>query len=274
MEELRVSLPGDEPELRELWRRAGGPEAPADVFFDGLYEPGMASVALRQGRIVSAAYAVRLGDLVSDGRWTPCKLLFAPGPDPAALPGGREVLEHACRRAATGVTAVRAADPALCGLYGDLGFRPWFSCCERACTDVGSPLYGTVTRVTVRGYAALREELLYGRPHIDYDIRFLEYRERLLARSGGGFYYLVSDGIRCCAALELTEDQALIRELIVPTGSQYNAAVLASRALRRERFVYRAPVRPGDASAPFAMLLAPAAESKPDLPPWFGFELT
>lgn len=277
MEEWRLSVPGDEPALKKLWSRAlGDAEESIDGFFEKLYEPGMASVCALDGRVVSAAYVLRLGDLVLNGRWIPCRLLYACGTDPAYRGRGIEerVLRDTRERAtASGAAVVCPAKPPLFGRYGDLGFTTFFFACERGCTDVGSPLDGTVNRVTVRGYAALREELLHGRPHIDFDIKVLEYQEYLCRRSGGGLYYAVIDGTRCCAAVELTEDQALIRELIVPTGSQYNAAALLSRAVRRERFTYSAPVRPGDGSVPFAMLSGPVPETGPDLAPWLGFNL-
>lgn len=273
-EEIRLSVPGDEPALKALWRGVfGDTEEYIDGFFEKLYTPGMATVCLADGSIVSAAYVLRLGELVTDGRWMPCRVIYAYGTDPDHRGrgfGGR-VLRDACARAASGgAAAVCPAEPSLYGYYADFGFSTFFAACERRCTDVGSQLSGSVTRVTVRGYAALREELLHGRVHIDYDMAVLEYQDSLCRASGGGLYYLVSEGRRCCAAVELEDGEAKIRELIVPSGSQYNAAALAARAVRCERFTYRAPVRPGDESAPHAMLSGPV--ERPELAPWFGFD--
>lgn len=270
-DESRISVPGDEPGLMELWRRVFGDTD--GYFFDKLYEPGMAAVYVHDGTIVSAAYVIKLGELACDGRWTPCRLIYAWGTDPD-LRGrgfGGEVLRKACERATTsGIAAVCPENSPLFGYYGSYGFNTYFHACRRQCTDVGSQLSGSVTRVTVRGYAALREELLHGRTHIDMDIKALEYQEHLCRRSGGGLYYVVSEGIRCCAAVELERDEANIRELVVPTGSQYNAAALVARAVRREKFSYRAPIRPGDEPAPFAMLSGSIPAGKPELAPWLG----
>lgn len=275
-DEVRLSIPGDEPGLMELWKSVfGDPEEYIQGFFDKLYDPGSAYLYVHEGRIVSAVYVIKLGDLIRDGRWTPCKVIYAYGTDPVyrGRGYGSQVLKAALDHAATaGVAAVCPAESSLYGYYADQGFQTFFAVSERHCTDVGSPLSGSVTRVTVRGYAALREELLYGRAHIDYDMRTLEYQEHLCSMSGGGLYYVVSDGIRCCAAVELWEGEARIKELIVPSGSQYNAAALVARAVRCDKFTYRAPVRPGDESTPFAMLSGPACEDKPELSPWFGFD--
>ncbi len=274
-DEVRLSVPGDEPGLMELWKRVFGDEDQViEGFFEKIYAPGMASVYVRQGRIVSAAYVFRLGELVSDGRWTPCRCIYAYATDPEhrGRGYGRRVLEDACGRATTsGATVICPVSPSLFGTYARRGFGTYFSAVERHCTDVGSALSGSVSRVTVRGYAALREELLHGRVHIDFDIRALEYQEQLCRDSGGGLYYVVSEGVRCCAAVELNGEEALIRELIVPSGSQYNAAALVARAVRREKFTYRAPERQGDEAAPFAMLFGFSDPVRPTPAPWLGF---
>ncbi len=275
MEELRTSRPGDEPALKALWKTAfGDADEVIDGFFETLYAPGTASVCLLNGRPVSAAYLFRLGDLVCDGRWTPCKLLYAWGTDPAfrGRGFGKRVLENALERAAvSGVTALCPGSPAFFDRFRDRGFRTTFYAREERRDDDGRPLSGTVTRVTVRGYAALREELLHRRTHIDLDIRAVEYRDRLCRASGGGLFYVVADGARCCAAAELAGDEALIRELIVPAGREDDAAALVCRALRRKKYTFRAPAGETGAGAPSAMLSAPLPPS-PDPAPWLGFD--
>lgn len=273
MEELRTSLPGDEPALKALWKAAlGDGDEVIDGFFEKLYAPGTASVYLLDGRPVSAAYLFRLGDLVCDGRWTPCKAVCAWGTDPAfrGRGFGGKVLADALERASvSGVTAVCPGEAACFDVYGDRGFQTYFYVREDRRDDDGRPLSGAVTRVTVRGYAALREELLHRRTHIDLDIRAMEYRELLCRAAGGGLYYVVADGARCCAAVELDGDTALIRELIAPAGREADAACLVCRALRRQAYVLRAPA--GESGDPFAMLSGPLPLS-PDPAPWLGFD--
>lgn len=256
--EFRFSLPGDEPGLKSLWRSVfsdtGGR---IDAFFQTVYTPGAAAVCLSDGVIVSAAYSVKLGDLVSDGRWTPCRAVCGWGtlPEARGQGYGGKVLKMAVDAATTsGIGVVRPISPSLFPLYEGFGFKPFSTVSRHDCVDVGLPLNGSVTSVTLRGYAALREELLHGQDHIDPDMKALEYWELTAAGSGGGLYYLVSDGVRCCAAVETEGERAYIRELIVPSGSQYNAAALVARAVNRERFVYDAPVRDGDEAAPLGMI--------------------
>ena len=272
--EIRKSVPGDEEHLKTLWQRVFGDlETIIDNFFTTLYTPGMAQVCVCGNVIVSAAYVLKIGDLTSEGRWTPCREIYAYGTDPA-LRGrgfGDKVLRAAIAEAEKdGVAVLCPAEPSLFGYYEKYGFKPVFGVTQTRCTDVGIPLTGSATRITVRGYAALREELLHGRDHIDFDLKALEYQNLDCERSGGGFYYLVSDGARCCASVEKQGDWAVIRELIVPTGSIYNAAALAARTVGCGKFFYRTPVRQGEAGTPFAMLRADSSPAQSGTA-WFGF---
>lgn len=270
----RFSVPGDEGRLKSLWKAVFDDEqAYIDGFFDALYEPGTAALCERDGRIVSAAYILRLGDLVRDGRWTPCRVIYAYGthPDCRRLGIGGKVLGIALEAATkTGPCAICPAEEGLFDYYGRFGFKPCFAVSEQSCTDVGLALTGSVTRVTVRGYAALREELLHGRAHIDFDLKLLAYQEKLCDASGGGLFYVTTEGDRCCAAVEMRDGRAKILELIVPSASRYNAAALVARCLKAQRFTYRTPPRVGDEARPFAMLSAPP-EPENALPAWFGF---
>ena len=256
-DELRFSRPGEEPELKALWREVFQDSlGDADLFFETLYTPGSAAVYIHGGAIVSAAYTLKLGEYVSGGHWTPCRTVYACGTAPAhrGRGFGGQVLELAARSDGPGVCAVRPPEPDLFPFCERLGFKPVFGASVQNCTDVGLPLNGSAALVTVRGYAALREELLHGQNHIDLDLKVLDYQEALCRRSGGGLFYLVSDKVRGCAAAEIVDGAALLLELIVPTGSQYNAAALTARALGCRQFSYRAPLRAGDAPAPFALM--------------------
>lgn len=271
---LRFSVPGDEGQLKSLWEDVFRDEPEyIDRFFDMLYAPGMAALCELDGRIVSAAYVLRLGDLVREGRWTPCRVVYSYGthPDFRRRGFGGKVLRMAYEASVqTGYGVICPSESELFDYYEGFGYSKCFAVSEQDCTDVGLPLTGSVTRVTVRGYAALREELLHGRTHIDFDIKPLEFQEAVCNASGGGLFYIVTEGDRCCAAVEIRDGRAFIPELIAPSASRYNAAALAARCVKCQNFTYRTPPRPGDEAAPFAMLSAPAVPGE-TLPGWFGF---
>lgn len=272
-DELRTSVPGDEPELKALWKAVFEDEdAVIDSFFELLYKPGTAWVFVCGGHIVSAAYVLKLGDFALEGNVRPCRVIYALGthPEYRGRGFGSRVLKAACDSSnALGRTFIVPAGQALFDFYKKYGFTAYFNVREVTADDPGTNLSGSVTRATVRGYAALREELLRGTPHIDLDIPAIEFQKRLCAMYGGGLYYVVSDKSRCAAAVECHDGAAFIRELIVPSGSRDEAAMLVSRALRVTRYSYRAPVRPGEQAQPFAMVSAPAPEHDTGLA-WFG----
>lgn len=273
-EMLRFSVPGDEGHLKELWKTVfNDADDYIDSFFDTLYTPGMAALCELGGQIVSAAYVVRIGDLVRGGRWTPCRMIYAFGTHPAFRRRGigGKVLGMAFDSATrTGPCAICPAGEPLFDFYRRRGFETCFAVSEHACTDVGLALTGSVTRVTVRGYAALREELLHGRTHIDFDLKLLAFEEALCNASGGGLFYVATEGDRCCAAVEIRDGHAVIPELIVPSASRYNAAALVARCVKCQSFTYRTPPRRDDDSRAFAMLSSPREPENEPLA-WFGF---
>lgn len=271
-EELRFSVPGDEERLKALWRAVFGDLDRVDALFDALYAPGAAAVLELDGRIVSAAWCVKVGDFVRDGRWSPCRVVCAHGthPDFRGRGFGGRVLRMALEATASGYCAVCPGNGGLSGYYEGLGFSPCFAVAGETVADPGHALVGSATAVTVRGYAALREELLHGRTHIDFDMKVLEYEDALCRASGGGLFYVVLDGARCCAAVEVRGGRALIRELIAPAADRVDAAALAARCVRCRSFTYLTPVREGDASHPFALLSSPDAAGDTPLP-WLGF---
>ena len=275
-DELRISLLGDEEELKELWRAVfEDDESSIDAFFDRLYTPGMAVVFVHDERIVSAAYVLELGQFVSEGRLDTCRLVYAFGtrPEYRSMGYGGRVLRFASELAAKdGVAVLCPAERSLFAHYEKFGYRTHFNMSTQSGADIGVAVHGSVTRASLRGYAALREELLSGREHIDFDLKALAYQEHLCVSTGGGLFYVVSDGVRCAAAVEVHDGRAVFRELIVPSGTVYTAAMLVCRALKAREFTYRAPVRPGGEAQPFAMIQGEAPAHVPDTGlAWLGF---
>ncbi len=269
-EEIRPSRVGDEAALKSLWKTVFCDEDEyIDSFFELLYSPGMARVCVTDGKIVSAAYILRLGELVTGGDLRPCSEIYALGtlPECRRRGIGRRVLSAAMRDI-PGPTLVVPAEKELFDYYAPSGFAPYFKVSELTSADRDGDLEGSVTFATVRGYAALREELLHDTPHIDLGIPVLTFQERLCQMYGGGLCYVVSGRERCAAIVEKHENVAVIPELIVPSGNRRDAAELICRAFGVQSYSLRAPARPGEASRDFAMLSpAPLSDASPA---WFG----
>ncbi len=270
MEEIRPSRIGDEAELKSLWKTVFCDEDEyIDSFFELLYSPGMARVCTIDNKIVSAAYILRLGELVTGEDLRPCSEVYALGTLPEYRRRGiaRRVLSAAMRDI-PGPALVVPAEAELFNYYKASGFAPYFKTVELDGTDRDGNLEGTVTYATVRGYAALREELLRGAPHIDLGIPALTFQERVCFMYGGGLCYVVCGRERCAAIVELHDGVAKIPELIVTSGDRREAAELICRAFGVQSYSLRSPARPGEAAREFAMLSpSPAGNT---VPAWFG----
>lgn len=126
---LRRSLPGDEPGLKKLWKTVfGDTDEFIDAFFETLYEPGEACVALDGGGIVSAGYC--LPGVVAKGRR--CSYIYAMATYPEyrgqgiAAMIGRRLIDDAFAGGAE-VVATLPATESLVGWYADkLGMTPTF----------------------------------------------------------------------------------------------------------------------------------------------------
>lgn len=257
--DIRPSVPGDEDGLKALWKTVFGDEdGYINSFFELLYKPGMARVSTDGDRIVSAAHILSLGELTDGDSSLPCSVIYALAtlPEYRGQGRGRRVLEDAVK-SSSGPTLIVPAEPSLFDYYKSSGFTAYFNAVELSGPDTGEDLEGSVTHATVRGYAALREELLRGVPHIDLSLPAIAFQERLCGMYGGALCYVVCGHHRCAAAVEVHDGTAVIPELITPSGDRRAAAMLICRAMGVDRFTLRSPVRPGEPASPFAMISPP-----------------
>lgn len=116
---LRPSLPADEGELKALWREVfGDTDELIDAFFELIYSPGDAVVALREGRVVSAGYC--LSGAMAEG--LRCSYIYAM----ATYPGHRgRGLGAAVARLLTERAFESGAD-VVATLPADESLRQWY----------------------------------------------------------------------------------------------------------------------------------------------------
>ena len=213
--------------LKRIWETVfGDPEDEIDKFFETYFEPQMSAVADSEDGIAATGYLLPVGNLRCDETALPCAMVYAI----AALPGHRDhgyatavvrELLSTARAAGIKATVLHPSEDSLFEFYSDHSpFREWFYIDER--TDIGKPprssgVMAGLTPAAPEEYRLLRESLLSGVPHIEFDLRALAYQQYLCSKSGGGLYRAETSGGAACAAVEMPPDGSVwIKELLAP----------------------------------------------------------
>lgn len=126
---IRRSEPGDEPELKRLWQVVFGdtPEF-IDTFFETLYTPGAACLAVKDGRVISAGYC--LTGAVARGK--KCSYIYAVAtyPEHRGLGAAAGVVRRLAAMAfadGADIVVTLPASESLTGWYGKvLSMKPAF----------------------------------------------------------------------------------------------------------------------------------------------------
>ena len=233
---LRCSRPGDEPALKTLWKLVfGDGDALIGAFFDTLYIPGGAVVAVRGDEILSAAHLLRGVTLRSaGGDGTPAAYFYAL----ATLPRERG---RGLGRAVTAecIRLSRARGETLCLMPGDEGLRRWYA---RSCGLTELSRRDTLTlpcirpaetgasrQLTPAQYRARREAFLAGTAHADLPENFFRFQAALCALSGGGGLLELRRGdLSALACGERDGDTLCLKELLTSGNRDQAAAALAA----------------------------------------------
>ena len=83
-----------------------------------------------------------------------------------------------------------------------------------------------LTQLTPDEYAALRESLLTGTPHVEMNIASITYQTQLCQQLGGGLYRINLPGGPACATIEIQPNGSVwIKELLTPDNDNTAAAL-------------------------------------------------
>ncbi len=220
MELLEVSRV-DPGELTALWSTVfGDPPELAAAFLSRLPAIGTGFAAVEDGRVCGAAYWIDALEIAGEK----CGYLYAVAVKPEARGRGLgAALSRACFETGRARGAVycctEPAEPSLFAWYEKiLGLR---CVLYRQKTALESAAFYPVTPLSAADYAARREELLAGRPHLRATAEALAY-EKTNCRCFGGDLYAVGDGI---AAAGVEEDGVLVRECLGSDPERLAASV-------------------------------------------------
>ena len=222
------------------------------AFFYNLFTPDRCCAVIEGDAPVAAGYLIPAGNLVVEAHKTPCAMIYAV----ASLPEHRNrgygttvVRELITVAHSDGYPAVVLcpSDDSLFEFYSvRAGFRDWFYLSEqrfdgftntcprdnRRCETLRPatrqkklnsevfPPANHISRLHETGpgeYSLLREKLLSGIPHIEYDQCMLSYQSVICREYGGGLFKIETDYGTSCAVVEAPPDGPVaVKELLSP----------------------------------------------------------
>ena len=221
----------DIPALTELWIKVfDEDERMLTAFFAALEHIGTGLVAIMDGKIAGAGYALLGQELVSGDRIIPLGLIYgiAVEPEYRSHGIGRAIVKAVAERAKKDGAEIICCEPAnqsLVRWYDDvLSLSPAIFRKEITVTaQYNLPCHP----ISAEEYACRREELLRGRNHVRLSAAAMSFEEDMLEIYGGSFFD-VGGGI---AVAYLWEGHAIVRELLCPENAKEGCAASLAQAV-------------------------------------------
>lgn len=214
---IRRAAAADLPVLTRLWQTAfGDPPELIGAFYHRFPPQAAAWVVEVNGTVVTAAHLLGGRLHTADGTTLPCAYVYAASTDPAQQ--GHGYASALMRRFAA------EADANGCVLYtlpAEASLYAWYqSVMGTTQTARGTRLRiarapdmqcpPVIERVSAQEYAALREQALRGRAHVELSAALLAFQADLCDLCGGALVRIASG----CAVVERDGAQLLIKELL------------------------------------------------------------
>ena len=214
---IRRATAADLPALTRLWQIAfGDPPELIGTFYNRFPPETAAWVVETNGQAVTAAHLLDGRLHTADGDTLPCAYVYAVSTNPTQQGHGyaSTLMRHFAADAdASG--SVLYTLPAEASLY--VWYRSVMGTTQTAC---GAWLHISrqtaeeptliVTQINAPEYAALREQALRGRTHVELSAALLAFQADLCAMCGGALVRIGSG----CAVVERDGDRLLIKELL------------------------------------------------------------
>ncbi len=280
-ENIRLSRPGDEASLRQIWHDVFGDDFEyVDGFLDNAYAAGDAIVMDNGEKIVSMVFLLPIGKFVTpeNKEGIPCTVsyAFATPKEFRSRGYGRKIANYAVGHSFDTGSYVNTIVPAEDSLFGyyekNVDYTEYFRTneCELMREEItAAPL--PFKKVSAAEYSDAREAVLADRAHVAFSERFLGYQHYLSARSGGAMFVFESGSV---ATAELFNNIAVVKELLCSDDEFMPALAAIAGACSAEKFFVRTPVKSDSEGRRFAMLKTAAGtdiETKSDIPAWYGF---
>lgn len=247
---LRSSQPGDEEYLKQIWKLSfHDDDGFINLFFDRMYNHGMATLAELGGLPVSAIYTLWGARLILGNLELECPYMYSLGtmPQYRGRGFGAAVASESCRRALNNGGNMAWLLPSSQGLISWYArfIHSRFFCQVRRRSFAASELTAvgaTLEPVDADSYNRLRETLLFGKPHIAFDSKLIAWQEHMCKAFDGGLYLVRSDdSVGCVCAEYDSEGNVAIKELLLPDGNILAAATAIFRKHPAKMYHLRTP---------------------------------
>ena len=260
---IREYEQADIPALTTLWAETfGDSERLIAAFFRLLPDMGNGIVAIREGQVIGAAYAVTGMELAGTGGKPPvCGYIYAVAvrKEHRRLGAGRALTLAAAELAKQRGAAILCTLPAESSLYAWYRDILGVDCALwRKEHSVPSAAFEPCRKLSASEYMLRRENMLTGKPHLRLSHPSLEF-QRLLCEEYGGGLYACGSGI---AAAYVDGARGILRELIgMDEEKKDRVAASIGAALGVDRVTVCEPAGPQEGRAYIA---APPGTVPPD----------
>ena len=233
----------DIPVLEQLWMDVFGdsPEL-IEAFFDVFPPMVYGWIVCDWPEILTSAYLLHGNLMLRDGEITPAAYVYAVAtPEVHRGKGYAGLLMRHFANLAKERSLLLYTHPAEDSLYS------WYKKTMLAAPTGGAEQtlirrtesaaqLPQLSRLTAEQYGVLRERNLQARQHVVLSDSFLRLQEHFLHDNGGGFFAAGN----CCVAIDRTEHNILIKELLGPEAEKTSAIQSALNAMDAEHAILTA----------------------------------
>lgn len=270
--EMRLVKTEDLEGLKDIWKLSFGEEDRfIDLYFQSRNWLHETAVLLFDGRIVSMLTMIPVEMIGETGERCKASMLYAIATHPDYQKRGfaDQLIDYSnqyLQSQQVSVTTLVPAGEELFRFYEKRGYRDGFFVREAVLSrNEIETLSGRgsmdcrVTPIDSSSYNRIRRKLLTGHSYLDYRDEEISFEKQLGCIYDADLFAIEIDGAEGCAYFErLSQEQVMIKELLVPEN--YLTAVLRqiSVRVRGEQYIVRTPAHSGEilggAVRPFGML--------------------
>jgi len=232
--------------LGEIWHKVFG-SVGAKSFFDTLYNIEHTIIAQHEDKPVAMGYIVPTGDYVCREHTLPCAMLYGIATVPEHRGHGHgaavvnELIETAFNIGFEAVVLCPSEDSLFEYYNNKSKLCDWFYIKE---LELSFPIVAHSTNklysteISPDEYIKHREKLLNNIPHLEHNLRTIEYQKKLCDELGGGLYKIGD----ACAIIEVQPDETVwVKELLTLNDDISDLITCITTQFEASQYIIRLP---------------------------------